>query len=160
MRGNFSPTKLICFEQVRGFESLFFRSIAAQAGNAHEENAFADLSVRSFSNLDAADETVDLLNNAIGRRIGRENKGANMLELANLILDEFHKNGLYTASKDKDGNWNISKTKLSTEKHNQLKEIFDTLNQNGRTNAEQLEADVREKAFQEARTKALQGPKW
>jgi hypothetical protein len=25
VRGNFSPTKLICFEQVRGFESLFFR---------------------------------------------------------------------------------------------------------------------------------------
>jgi len=140
--------------------SEFGGSIAAQAGNAHEENAFADLSIRSFSNLDAADETVDLLNNIIGRRIGRENEGADMLELANLVLDEFHNNGLYTASKDKDGNWNVSKTKLSTEKYNQLKEIFSTLNQNGRTGAEQQAVDDRAKAFQDARAKALQGPKW
>src|SRR5690606_13804716 len=140
--------------------SEFGSSIAAQAGNAHEVNAFADLSIRSFSNLDAADETVDLLNNVIGRRIGRENEGANMLELANLVLDEFHNNGLYTASKDKDGNWRVSKTKLSTDKYNQLKEIFSTLNQNGRTNAEQKAVDDRKKEFQDARTKTMQGLKW
>jgi len=140
--------------------SEFGGSIAAQAGSAHETNPFADLSVRSFSNLDDADQTVDLLNNVIGRRIGRENEGASMLELANLVLDEFNNNGLYTATQGKDGNWNISRTKLSTDKYNQLKEIFGTLNSDGRTGAEQQAIDRRKQEFQDARYKATQGPKF
>lgn len=65
-----------------------------------------------------------------------------MNELANLVLDEFKNNGLYTASKDKDGNWVVSKTTLSSEKYNQLKEIFKGLNENGRTSAEQQKVDA------------------
>ncbi len=122
--------------------SEFGGSVAAQAGNAHEENAFTDLSIRSFSNVDEADQTVDLLNNVIGRSIGAANQGANMNELANLVLDEFKNNGLYTATKDKDGNWVVSKTTLSSEKYNQLKEIFKGLNENGRTAAEQQKVDA------------------
>ncbi|MBN2639491.1 MAG: RHS repeat-associated core domain-containing protein [Bacteroidales bacterium] len=125
--------------------SEFGRSVAAQAGNAHEENAFADLSNRSFTNLDEADQTVDLLNNVIGRSIGEANEGASMNELANLVLDEFKENGLYTASKDKEGNWVVSKTKLSSEKYNQLKDIFKGLNENGRTAAEQKQVDAKAK---------------
>jgi RHS repeat-associated protein len=125
--------------------SEFDRSVAAQAGNAHEENAFADLSVRTFSNLEDADQTVDLLNNIIGRNIGDANSGAGMDKLANLILDEFYTNGLYTASQNKDGNWAISKTKLSSDKYNQLKGIYKGLNVNGRTASEQNAVDIEAK---------------
>lgn len=124
--------------------SEFGKSIAAQAGNAHEENPFVDLSKRSFTGKDAmaqADQTVDLLNNIIGRGIGEINKGASMDNLANIILEEFKENGLYTASKDKHGNWVVTKTKLSEEKYNQLKAIFNGLNENGRTKAEQKAVD-------------------
>ena len=120
--------------------SEFNKSVAGQAGNAHEENPFEDLSKRSFSGKDAktqADQTVDLLNNIIGRSIGEINKGASMDNLANIILDEFRNNGLYTAAKAENENWVVTKTQLSEEKYNQLKEIFKGLNENGRTKAEQ-----------------------
>jgi RHS repeat-associated protein len=125
--------------------SEFGNKTAKEAGNAHEENPFAITGSNlktSFNSLAKADETVDLLNNVIGRVIGEANKGASMDELANLVLDEFKNNGLYTATKDKNGNWNVSKTKLSTEKYDQLKEIFKGLNENGRTTSEQKERDA------------------
>jgi len=122
--------------------SEFDGSIAAQAGNTHEENPFTDLSIRNFSNIDEADQNVDLLNNVIGRSIGAANQGASMNELANLVLDEFKNSGLYTATKDKNGNWVVSKTTLSSEKYSQLKEIFKGLNNNGRTAAEQQKVDA------------------
>lgn len=137
--------------------SEFGSKTAKEAGNAHEENPFANLSVRSFKNLADADQTVDLLNNIIGRSIGSANSGASMDVLANLVLDEFKNNGLYTATKDKDGNWNISKTKLSSEKYGQLQEIFKGLNGNGRTATEQKVID--DKAKKDAQTWD-RGPKW
>ena len=135
----------------------FGSETAAEAGNAHEENPFAPLTLRSFNNMADADQTVDLLNNIIGRSIGDANKGASMDDLANLVLDEFKNNGLYTASKDKNGNWNITKTKLSNVKHNQLKEIFKGLNKNGRNAAEQKEID--DQLIKDARRWDT-GPKW
>ncbi len=136
----------------------FGESVAAQAGNAHEENAFADLSNRTFSNLGDADETVDLLNNQIGRAIGNRSSGADMLNLANMVLNEFHFNGLFTASKDQNGNFVVSKTTLSKEKYSELKEIFSGLNFNGRTPAEQKSVDEKDKRLQEATT-ISKGPK-
>ncbi len=121
--------------------SEYNKGIAAQAGNAHEEYPFTDLSIRSYINIYEADQTVDLLNNFIGRNIGEDNKNARMDELAILVLDEFKNKGLYTASKNIEGNWIVSKTKLSTEKYNQLKEIYKGLNENGRTPAEQITID-------------------
>jgi hypothetical protein len=122
--------------------SEFGGSVAAQAGNTHEKNPFADLSKSSFTKLDEADQAVDMLNNIIGRSIGKANKGASMDELANLVLDEFKNSGLFTATQDQEGNWIVSKTKLSSEKYNQLKNIFQGLNENGRTAAEQKKADA------------------
>jgi len=44
------------------------------------------------------------------------------IEVANFDnRDEFKNNGLYTASKDKNGNWNVSRTKLSSAKYDQLR---------------------------------------
>jgi len=115
-----------------GITSAYGSQIATEAGNAHEENPNVDLSIRSFDNLAAADQTVDLLNNQIGRGIGEQNAGATMDVLAGAVLDEFAKNGLYTATKGEDGQYTVSKTKLSPEKYGQLKETFKTLDIFGR----------------------------
>ena len=79
----------------------FGSRVALEAGNAHEKDPFTYLSVRTFSSLDDADQTVDLLNNQIGRRIGSLNKNVNMKDLALQVLEEFKNNGLYTATKKK-----------------------------------------------------------
>jgi RHS repeat-associated protein len=112
--------------------SQFGSQIALEAGYTHEENPSANLSRRNFNSLAAADETVDLLNNIIGRSIGEQNAGKPMNELAGLVLEEFATNGLWTANQNDKGQWTISRTKLSSEKYNQLKEIFKGLDQYGR----------------------------
>ncbi len=129
---------------------------AKEAGNAHEANPFTDLNERSFENIAEADQTVDLLNNEVGRNIGESNKDADMNELANLVLSEFKTNGLFVATKNEDGNWNVSRGKLSSKKYNQLTEIFKNLNANDRTSAEQIESD--KKAMAEMQ-KLDNGPK-
>ncbi|MBV8326505.1 RHS repeat-associated core domain-containing protein, partial [Chryseobacterium sp.] len=137
--------------------SKFGSKTAKEAGNAHEENPFADLSKRNFSKMAEADQTVDLLNNVIGRGIGEANKRASMNDLANIVLDTFKSDGLYTATKDSNGNWVVSKTQLTTEKYNELKGIFKGLDSTGRTAAEQkVETD---KAKQKAQNWD-RGPKW
>ncbi|WP_313531015.1 hypothetical protein [Sphingobacterium multivorum] len=52
------------------------------------------------------------------------------------VLDEFKENGLFTAKKGKNGEWTVSKTKLSASKYKELKKIFSELNKDGRTNQE------------------------
>ena len=124
--------------------SEFGSRVALEAGNAHEKDPFTNLSVRTFSSLDDADQTVDLLNNQIGRRIGSQNKNVNMKDLALQVLEEFKNNGLYTATK-KDKVWTVKKTKLSNEKYKQLQSLFNSLNENGRTPMEQRNADAKAK---------------
>ena len=122
--------------------SKFGEDIAKSVGNVHEDNPFIDLSIRIFRNIDDADQTVDLLNNQIGRAIGTKNKNSDMKELAFLVLEEFKNNGLYIAAK-KDKKWIVEKYKLSEQKYNQLKSIFNDLNTNGYTHQEQKAIDVK-----------------
>ena len=124
--------------------SEFGSRVALEAGNAHEKDPFTNLSVRTFSSFDDADQTVDLLNNQIGRRIGSQNKNVNMKDLALQVLEEFKNNGLYTAT-EKDKVWTVKKTKLSNEKYKQLQSLFNSLNENGRTPMEQKNADAKAK---------------
>ncbi len=82
-------------------------SIARKIGNAHENNPYANLSVRSFSGVgerswERADQTADLLNNQIGRSIGSRNPNASEKELAMITLDYFHNNGLYVVERNGD----------------------------------------------------------
>ncbi len=120
--------------------SEFGRSVAKQAGNAHETNPFINLNERNFANLDDADQVVDLLNNMIGRDIGSTNKEVNMKDLANIVLDEFVNNGFYVAIQTRSG-YKVTKTKLAFEKYDQLKRIFSGLNTSGRTPTEQKVMD-------------------
>jgi hypothetical protein len=121
-------------------------SIAYEAGNAHEENPFAATGKNlqtSFSTLDKADETIDLLNNVIGRSIGTANPNASMQELAIKTLDYFHNNGLWTATaapNDKDVT-TISQTKLTDEQYNNSLKILKTTNNNGYTPEQQAKRD-------------------
>ena len=125
--------------------SRYGADIAKQIGDAHESNPFVDLSIRTFSDLSEADQTVDLLNNIIGRNIGKSNNVKGMKQLALKVLDEFRANGLYTAIKDKNGNYNVVKTKLSEEKYKKLQQVFNGLTQNGFTPEEQKVYDQKVK---------------
>ncbi len=111
--------------------------IAKEIGDAHEISSTEDLFRRTFDNIEEADRVVDLLNNIIGRRIGNRSSGASMDKIANAVLYEFKKNGLFTVSKDSKGNYVVSKKKLSHEKYEALKEIFSGLNEYGRKPGEQ-----------------------
>ena len=111
--------------------------IAKEIGDAHEDNPEVSLKQRTFDSKEAADQVVDLLNNIIGRSIGKENSGESMKSLANTVLDEFKNNGLYTATETSDGKFSVSRNKLSQEKYDALKGIFSGLNEFGRTETEQ-----------------------
>ena len=111
--------------------SKYGASIAKEAGDAHEANPSVSLTNLCFKELASADQTVDLLNNVIGRRIGYYYKGCGMRQLALYTLDEFHNNGLYTAKYNEDGYWHVNLQQLSDEKYYQLQNIFNQLDDYG-----------------------------
>ena len=82
-------------------------------------------------------QSIDLLNNQIGRYIGKANPDASMQDLAMKTLDYFHDNGLYTATTNKDGTVTIGQTRITDEQYTQLQELFNGLNNDGFTKAEQ-----------------------
>ncbi|WP_018675919.1 DUF6973 domain-containing protein [Riemerella columbina] len=119
----------------------FGADIALQAGNAHEDNPNIDLSIRIFDRIDEADQTTDLLNNIIGRRIGKRSavKITNPVED---VLEEFRNIGLYQSKQDKNtGKWKVTKHKLSEDKYQRYKTRLQQMNYKGRTKEEQLKRD-------------------
>jgi RHS repeat-associated protein len=129
--------------------------IAKQAGDAHEENPDVHLSQRTFSGKDAlakADQSIDLLNNQIGRDIGSANPDASMKDVAMKTLDYFHDNGLYTATVNKDGSVTIGQTKITDEQYKQLQQVFKTLDNNGFTPQEQKQNEANGKSQIEQQT--------
>ena len=140
----------------------FGAGVAKEAGNTHEVNPTANLSQTNFKTLAGADETVDLLNNQIGRDIGKNNPDASMQQLAVETLNYFNDNGLYTANKQKDGSYSISQTKLTSEQYSSALKTISTTNQNGYTPTQQVErnAEIKtENAAAQQRADALRGPK-
>jgi RHS repeat-associated protein len=117
--------------------SEFGSGIASQIGNAHEDNPLANLSTRIFSKandpnpLHLADQTIDLLNNQIGRQIGSENKGASIMDLTIEALRVFHDKGLFTATINKDGTVTINRTKLNDSQYNSALKNLTNLDKNG-----------------------------
>jgi hypothetical protein len=108
--------------------SEFGADIAKQVGDVHESNPNADLNQRNFTDMETADQTVDLLNNQIGRKIGEENKGASNKTIAKKTMQEYKDNGLWTASKNKDGSISIQKNKITQE---QYKAAIQEINKKG-----------------------------
>ena|GEM_PF-6859721 len=125
--------------------SHFGKQIATEAGDAHEEDPNPDLTQRTFNGtnslgqtaLDQADQSTDLLNNMIGRQIGSDNKNLTQKQLAVKVLDEFHNNGLYTKTVNKDGSITIGKSKLTDKEYKAALKNIRSLNDDGRTKAEQ-----------------------
>lgn len=113
--------------------SRYGETVARRAGNAHEIEPGINLNNRRFNHLANADQTTDLLNNQIGRAIGRNNPKKNSKELALLLLDEFKNNGLYVSEADKDGFWNVKKRKLSEDKYDSLRSKYNIMDEYGFT---------------------------
>lgn len=116
----------------------FDNSVAAQAGNAHEDNPFAlrgveDPTSQVFSSLSSADESIDLLNNRIGREIGSNNSGLDQKQLAQKTLDYFRDNGLWLAVSQSNGTYKISQEKLTTDEYAKSNENLSSRNQFGYT---------------------------
>lgn len=128
--------------------SQFGESIAAQVGNAHEVDPKVDLSQRSFSGKNAlsqADQSIDLLNNQIGRQIGADNQGASIKDLAMAALNVFHTDGLYTATVNKDGSVTIGRNKISDKEYNTAVKNLNGTNANGFTPAQQARKEDEER---------------
>jgi RHS repeat-associated protein len=132
--------------------SEFGSGIAKEIGNAHEGNPFAinGKNLKTWFSGDGAlakaDETVDLLNNQIGRAIGEANPNANMQELALATLEYTYKNGVNVATpmtneKDEITWYQVHKFKLTSEQYESAKKIIKGLNENGFTPAEQKRLD-------------------
>lgn len=106
--------------------------IAKEVGDAHETNPNAHLKTqRTFATMGQADQVADLLNNEIGRRIGQANPNLNMREQALLVLDEFYQTGLNTLTKDGNGQFNVQKTRITTQQYNYMKQLYQSLDENG-----------------------------
>ena len=88
----------------------FDAGIALRIGNAHEGipigaqgNAHVDFSAPAPTNLAAADDVVDFLNNEIGRGIANSfEKGASQIDIAKEVLRVQRDEGLWTATETKD----------------------------------------------------------
>jgi hypothetical protein len=167
-RLGFTPDNQIAVEgnAVNAFRHVMWQSeitaqygagIARQAGDAHEDNPNAATGSNfktSFSTLLAADETIDLMNNVIGRAIGNATKGEDMQFRALVTLEYYKENGLWTAtpttdSKGKVTGYTIGQTKLTQEQYDNAKKIIGGLNANGRTTDEQKAYDNKIKKAQE-----------
>ena len=109
----------------------FGNSQAERIGNTHEHNPNADLTQRKFANMGLADQVVDLKNNQIGRKIGREHKGASNQELALLTLDQFYNDGLWTTVTNKDKTVSIVKTRITKEQYEAARTEILRKNENG-----------------------------
>ena len=128
----------------------FGSDIAKQVGNAHEENPYAATGSNlqmTFTSLDNADQTIDLLNNQIGRKIGEATKGESMQAKALAVLEYFNINGVWTAipNTDKDGTittWSVARTVLTGDQYTNAKTILSTTNNNGYTPVQQAERNA------------------
>lgn len=113
--------------------------MATQIGNVHEENPNANLS-RRFKTLKETDQTVDLLNNTIGRSMGNTSR-MGMRDMAIKVLEVFYQDGLYTAKKNEDGTWYIDRTKITKKQYEALLNVYKSLNDYGRYQEEQDKID-------------------
>jgi RHS repeat-associated protein len=144
----------------------FGSSVAKQVGNLHEENPFASSGsnfTTSFSTSAAADQTVDLMNNIIGRAIGEATIGESMQFRALVTLEFNMQSGLWTSAptKDKKGKvtgYTISQTKLTQDQYNSAKQTIMGLNANGFKPNEQLIKDAIVEESAKAKAEAMEGP--
>ena len=103
---------------------------AKRIGDAHENRVPDDMNVRLFQGLEDADAMADMLNNIIGRRIGSDNKGAFNKKMAEHVLEEYRKHGLWSVDKTRNG-YSLQKKNLSVEQYNQALQVIQNKGNNG-----------------------------
>lgn len=112
--------------------------LATEIGYAHEENPNAidgiqDFSGIRFSTLSEADESIDLLNNVIGREIGNNVNSLMMNDIAKATLNYYYEKGLWVAKEQSDGTYEIVQEKLSDEQYQAAYDRLNGLDFNGFT---------------------------
>ena len=111
---------------------------ARKAGQVHEGIDYnaefkIDWSKKFSGTADFADAMVDLLNNGIGRQIAKNHPDANYYEIGLLILEYQYVHGLWTSSKQEDGTYTVSQTKITMKQFVKAVEVLFTLDHNGMT---------------------------
>ncbi|PHM47510.1 Colicin-E3 immunity protein [Xenorhabdus hominickii] len=82
------------------------------------------MSVRHFKTSEAADETIDMLNNRTGRQIGVANANTSIKDQAKVVLNQFHKEGLYVAKENASG-FSVVKEKITDEQFSYMNSQYD-----------------------------------
>lgn len=101
--------------------------IAKEAADSHEINPLANLTQRIYNSSKDADQTIDLLNNIIGRRIGNEFRRKSILSLAKKVLTEFYHSGLYMCLNNKDNVYIVEKVKLTSNEYERSLSILNSM---------------------------------
>ena len=109
----------------------FDEQTAKRVGDSHEDNPYVDITQRNFSSMTKADTVIDLLNNIIGRRIGKENKGADNKTLALKVIEEFYKEGLWVGITKDDGSVSIQKETITRKQYVAAVKVINKKNNNG-----------------------------
>ena len=71
------------------------------------------------------------LNNIIGRRIGKENKGADNKTLALKVIEEFYKKGLWVGITKDDGSVSIQRETITKKQYDAAVKNINKKNNNG-----------------------------
>lgn len=88
--------------------------------------------MHKFKTLSDADQAVDLLNNVIGREIGKTTSiDSTSKDIAKKVLDYYYTNGLNIVKETYDGHYVIVKERLSYERYKVDLIILETLDENG-----------------------------
>ena len=109
----------------------FGENQAQRIGNAHEDNITTNMNQRYFAKKGLADQMVDLLNNEIGREIGKENKGTDNRKLAEAVLKEYRQNGLWIVSEDEKLGFKVEKTRLTQQEYEEALRVLQAIDNNG-----------------------------
>ncbi|MEG4292058.1 SpvB/TcaC N-terminal domain-containing protein [Microcoleus sp. C2C3] len=97
----------------------FGQATAKEFADAHEKNPDAisneDASTKEFDTLNAADQSIDLRNNIIGREIGEKNSRVigGPHQLAEALLKQYHEKGLWVAELQSNNKYKAVLRKLS-----------------------------------------------
>lgn len=109
--------------------------IALEIGNAHEEQDNALQRIGNpyrhhYDSLTDADQSIDLLNNEIARKLGASSNDMSMKEITKKMLDHAHENGLNTV-KVHNGKYVIEVQKISDEEYEDALKTLESLDENG-----------------------------
>ncbi|EGV34713.1 DUF6973 domain-containing protein [Neisseria weaveri] len=124
--------------------SRFNADIARKIGDAYEINPSIREDQQDYADRYQADQAVDLRNNRIGRKIGTTHNKTNMKTLAGLVLEHFHRHGLWTASEIKENGktfWRIEQTRIGKKAYQKALTELESLNHNGFTPEQQRRFD-------------------